>query len=698
MTTFRELADTLPEVGCDTPFADGAIGIARPDGRKAEGGKPTFIEPTLTLRVGDPASAAVVLVAAPAAVGKSMFAEALAVDRHAPLWDLGQFPVGSGTFLGKLTETHGIQGLADVTQKLTRGEYCVVLDALDEGYSLARSDNFEAFLADLAKQVIALAPSRVGVVACGRTDTIELTHLLLEDAGVKCSVMDLDFFSPEAARLFVDLRLDEVGHSAHRQFRGPFEEARGALFELVEAAIATDEVAGGINARSFLGYAPVLIALSDYLKVGNYQPLVKHMTGGMRLGTEGGEGLWRFLERIVLDLLRREQPKLVEKLPADVRALIPNDRLTALYSAEEQCDRLLARASGTSSPVINLPPDALPEYEKSVNETLGEHPFVGDGPEGFSSVVFRDYVMAQTLAAPSAAATARTLAHRRSFKPSPLLVRFFVERTRAQPDTRIHPSDLELMYSSAQAEELQDARAGLIVEQTSEGLDAEIITASGELIEFAVANDAGSPLALGRRIARADVSAPSWPVTIGRSGEEARVGPNVSISCDHITVAAASVRIEARNPDEGVTWQARRVEHLAPDFHLAGASRDGFRLFVSEQPSYPWTGFMSEEDFDGGDEPAMIEAVRELKKLVTRFKPSVVPGGALALPTKILDVLVARGRVSGELYAYAVETGLVEVAGKNALLHPQQFGINVVDIRARRASPALRVYLARYLH
>lgn len=135
-----------------------------------------------------------VLVSAPAAVGKSVFAEALAADRGAPLWDLGQFPVGSGTFLGKLTETHGITSLADVTKDISEGNYVVVLDALDEGYSLARSDNFEAFLTDLAKQLTELAPRRPAVVVCGRTDTIDVTQLLLEDAGLSCSAFSLDFF------------------------------------------------------------------------------------------------------------------------------------------------------------------------------------------------------------------------------------------------------------------------------------------------------------------------------------------------------------------------------------------------------------------------------------------------------------------------------------------------------------------------
>jgi hypothetical protein len=99
-----------------------------------------------------------------------------------------------------------------------------------------------------------------------------------------------------------------------------------------------------------------------------------------------------------------------------------------------------------------------------------------------------------------------------------------------------------------------------------------------------------------------------------------------------------------------------------------------------------------------GSEPELEEALRELKKLSTWFKPGPVRGSAPALPVKIIDVLVARGRVSPDMYEYAVQTGLVTVAGKVCLLHPQQFDMNIVDLRARTVTPPIREYLAGYLH
>jgi hypothetical protein len=692
MLSFRDLADALPAVAPDTPLAALPVGISRPTETDS-----AFVEPTLTVREGDLESAKVILVAAPAAVGKSVFANAIAADRGTLLWNLGEFPVGSGSFLGKLTESHGIGALSSITKELTNGRYCVVLDALDEGYSLARSDNFEGFVLDLAKQVEALAPRGPAIVACGRTDTIDVTNLLLTDSGLDVCVTTLDFFSPAAAQQFVDLQLDKAGHTAHRTFRVPFEAARDALFERVKEAVSTDDEAGDIDPQSFLGYAPVLVALAGYLRVGDYQAL--HQELGVHIQPDSSHnGLWAFLQGIVVDLLKREQPKLVENLPTHVQEAIPSDFLGDLYSPSEQCARLLARVAHTPPPSVDLPPAVLPEYEKSVNETLGEHPFVGAGPEGFASVVFRDYVLAQALAAQVDGSAARRIARTHSFKPSPLLLRFFWEYAKGDQIPLIDVEDIDLLYASAHAEEAGERSASLAVEQNDSGLDVEVITTRGDLMEFTV-RQAADRLPIGPRVARADLRVPAWKVEIGPPGAEALVGPDVTIECDHILISVTSLRITGRDANDAVIWKARTIEHAPGEFHLAGADHERLKIMVAEPPQFPWTGFVSTDQRElEGDQQSLIDAVRELKNLATRFKPGPVSGNAPVLPVRITEVLVARHRISPEMYSYALDTGLITVAGKSCQLHPQQFGMNIVDLRAQRLTPAVEQYLADYLH
>lgn len=690
--SFRELADALPT--STVPAADGIgpVGILRAAERPS-----AFVEPTLTLCDGEIEEAQAVLVAAPAAVGKSAFATALAADRVAPLWNLGSFPVGSGTFLGKLTETHGINALASVTQAITEGRYCLIMDALDEGYSLARSDNFEAFVTDMGKQLGDLGPSGPTVVACGRTDTVDLAALFLNQSGVRTAVLTLDFFAEPAALDFIDLQLDAAGHDSHRRFRVPFEGARDQLFfRMREALQADDDESDGLDARSFLGYAPVLIALSEYLKVGDYQALTREIeTDGV--GT-GGEGLWGFLKGIVEDLLLREQPKLISNLPSDIQGLLGSDDQERLYSPEEQCDRLLARATNTDPPDVDLDVAVLPEYERSVNETLGEHPFVGSGPDGFASVVFRDYVLGRAIATQRGAEGARRIAQQTSFRASPLLLRFAKECAAKEP-AEVNAGDIAVLYASAYAEDgATAAGASLTVEQNAGGLAVEVGTPTGDLIEFAVVDASPTRLQVGPQLRRADLLVPDWPVVLGPAGAEAVVGPDVTIDCRELTVASSSLRIASREASEPVIWIAGSIASSTADFHLAGADRDRLKIAVKEQPGYPWSGFVSADVGDSEPEQADIAgAFRDLRNLTTRFKPGPVSGRAPALPKSILEVLVARGRLSRPMSEFAQESGLVVADGRSCSLHPQQFGMNVVDIRSQRVTSAVEAFLREYL-
>lgn len=692
MTSFRDLADALP---ISTIAAAGGVapgGILRAADRPG-----AFVEPTLTLRDGEFEEAQVVLVAAPAAVGKSAFATALAADRAAPLWNLGSFPVGSGTFLGKLTETHGIGALASVTGEISEGRYCLVMDALDEGYSLARSDNFEAFVTDMGKQLGDLGPSGPTVVACGRTDTVDLAALFLNQSGVRTAVLALDFFAEPAALEFIDLQLDEAGHDSHRRFRVPFEGARDQLFLRMREALQTDgEGPDGLDARSFLGYAPVLIALSEYLRVGDYQALTREIeTNGT--GT-GGEGLWAFLKGIVEDLLLREQPKLISNLPSDIQSLLGSDDQQRLYSPEEQCDRLLARAIGADPPNVQLDAAVLPEYERSVNETLGEHPFVGSGPDGFASVVFRDYVLGRAIATHRGAEDARRIARQTSFRASPLLLRFAKECATKEP-AEVSACDIDVLYTSAYAEDGATATgASLTVEQTAGGLAVDVGTPTGDLIEFAVVDASPTRIQVGPQLRRADLIVPDWPVVLGPAGAEAVVGPDVTIDCRELTVTSSNLRIASREASEPVIWVAGSISSSAADFHLAGADRERLKIAVREQPGYPWSGFVSTDIGNSEPEQADIAgAFRDLKNLTTRFKPGPVSGRAPALPKSILEVLVARGRVSRSMSEFAQKSGLVVTNGRSCFLHPQQFGMNVVDIRSQRVTAAVEAFLWEYL-
>ena len=278
------------------------------------------------------------------------------------------------------------------------------------------------------------------------------------------------------------------------------------------------------------------------------------------------------------------------------------------------------------------------------------------------------------------------------------MLRFVKECASGQP-AEIDAADIDVLYASAHAEDgAGDAGATLSVDQGGSGLEVEIGTPTGDLIEFAAPHQSPGEIRLGPQLRRADIFAPDWSVVVGPPGAEAVIGPDVTITCSDLSVASSSLRIGSRDASDPVIWIAGSVTHSLGDFHLAGADHDRLKIAVENQPQYPWTGFVSTDLVsDEPEEVAIANAFRDLKNLATRFKPGPVAGKAPALPTAIIEVLVARGRVSKEMYGFAGASGLVTRDGRSSLLHPQQFGMNIVDIRSQRLTPEVESFLRDFI-
>ena len=109
---------------------------------------PTFkLETTTTLGV----SPSVVLLSAPAAMGKSAVAKALAYELQAPLWNLSKFTLGEGTLTGIPRRYFGGTQFNDVESRLRSGSFLYILDALDEARARP-GQGFESFLEDLCEE------------------------------------------------------------------------------------------------------------------------------------------------------------------------------------------------------------------------------------------------------------------------------------------------------------------------------------------------------------------------------------------------------------------------------------------------------------------------------------------------------------------------------------------------------------------
>ncbi len=118
-----------------------------------------FVPPTVSAEYFSeghlPLTCEVVILTAPAAVGKSTLARGLCSSVGIPLLDLARVRVATHSLRGILSAEMGPDG----PLKLQKGEVCIVVDALDEGRLLSGDKNLEEFLVTAFQLLLETRPS-----------------------------------------------------------------------------------------------------------------------------------------------------------------------------------------------------------------------------------------------------------------------------------------------------------------------------------------------------------------------------------------------------------------------------------------------------------------------------------------------------------------------------------------------------------
>jgi hypothetical protein len=231
----------------------------------------------------EPAKPCVIVIEAAGAVGKSAAALALAERLNWPLVDAAQAQVGSYSLTGLIYDAFGFDSsfLADVSRGMTG----VIVDALDEAHLRAGTTNFEAFLDNVRK----LAGSgnglhRPNLVLFSRPDTANLVRTYFAEKSTPIATGAIEFFTYPQACAFIASYLDAQNerhpgpgrfYDVARKHPGPFDAMRDKRIREVASALTSSVVLDPSDQwselDSFLGYAPVLSVLAEYLAVSNPQ-------------------------------------------------------------------------------------------------------------------------------------------------------------------------------------------------------------------------------------------------------------------------------------------------------------------------------------------------------------------------------------------------------------------------------------------
>lgn len=698
LTDFLDHVADGSGIGSVSHDIEGVYRVARPPD--------AYIIPTVSPVEGPfppPDPRGLVLLSASAAVGKSAAAAYIAATRHGLLMDLAQLQVGHGTVAGTLVNALGASEGSAFFERLGQGKDLLVLDALDETQIRSGERNFQAFLNDIVR----FARDHVGppsILLLARNETAEWIHLNFADEGVGLPWVAVDFFDQPRALEFIERRLDATserhGTPPHRQHYDAFCEAREALFRLIVETVYTPDAAETWTPelQQFLGYAPVLEVLTQYLRTANYGKLVVEISSWRTHGGYSGSQ-WRLLRELVEKILDREQDKFSNQVWNQMAPYLLNSATgkAAFYTPDEQCARLLA-VMRVEVPLPQLPA-SLPEevrgaYEEAARTAISNHPFLLDQRE-FVNVVFRDYVFAKTLhdriAPPRALTAVRVIMRGVGYRESPLFAAFF---SSLSPNTSlvVAAEDVGLIYESASSYQTPENPVLLYVaanEEKTLGMLGEIKRKEPALV-FTI-DHLEEGISFPSRLRHAVVAVETL-VDLGGRGENFVLGPDVLLAARELTISAKQLSINT-NTTSSVDLVAMQYEDSGDlELRIIGAGSVGASL---PEKRFPWAGKVEDVDFVLAG-PAQNEFA-EFRRIIMRFRGG--QSGSLNVYRDLMDNFVLQGNpTASAIMLQLVEEGVVDIErdfyriGAQAM---QEFGLSYVDIRQGRFNDNVSAFLAR---
>ena len=330
--------------------------------------------------------AEVLIIKAPAAVGKSITARYLSAKKNAPFLNLAKVAVGTGSLQGLVSDYR-----QDGRQAFHSGQLPIIVDALDEGRLLSGDNSLEAFLSSAVAflQTDRSTSTNPKLVLLGREESAELSQFIIsvEDQNITTATLRMDFFGKDAATELIDLyarrelkRLHEIGDLTDEDYgrRGhilvgePMKRLKDAYFSAIERAL---EVQSGYlwtenRGRTFAGYAPVLASIGTLLASVNNPIVVTN-----RLTAANTREAWEVIDTVIQEILQREKSKLTNKLVdlevVPENAYDPNEQLYYLVQILGDCRSL----TPTRSVRFNNERDSALYMEK-VSQLCEEHPFI----------------------------------------------------------------------------------------------------------------------------------------------------------------------------------------------------------------------------------------------------------------------------------------------------------------------------------
>ncbi|MFJ5176097.1 hypothetical protein ACIP68_19975 [Streptomyces griseoviridis] len=672
--------------------------------------KENYVIPEIrTTHASDPVTPSLILITAPAAVGKTTAACYLSHTLRAPIVDLSTLHVGSNALEGALWKSMSPGKAGNYVEEMKGGHATLIIDALDEAEIRSGQSNFQAFLRDVAETASDMS-GKPAIILLSRAESARSLTELFKERNLQYSHFEILPFGRTQAETYLDSRMVEVYAAAgkeavHRRYLTPYEKARDILFSLLASVISdgSSEIWEDSSVRDFLGYAPVLDVAAEFLAVDNFTTLHRDFSP-----SEAAEGTahWHLVAQVIDHLLVREQEKFVTQFIETTEFKSFGDRRlsAALYAPEEQCTRLLEYVENIPTSVelpAHLPERLRDPYELAVSAQLVNHPFLR-GSEWFN-VIFRDYVTARSLASVTTAGDSGTTIRSRllssDWKHSPMFAYFThaLTRDKGMSVSTCHSELFGALYESFKSMCGAGDTLYFTAGRTGNRLFASYAVSSKRQDEMILSMgplgfasyEGNLTLTFPRELSHAEIyEVPE--VILGGEGSSFKFGPSVYIACHDLLVMARDVQVFGTG-GESETPVLLNVANLISE-NVKIRVESSRLLVLCDELSYPWTQYQKKLN------PSKLRSnaregsalYLELRRIVLRFKDAKKGEAALFQPF-VDNLVIGENRRARTALDFLQSIGCVELRNSMYLLDLTEFaklGISRPQLRELEISEA----------
>jgi hypothetical protein len=677
-----------------------------------------FVAPDLEHRtdISEPPQGQVILITAPAAVGKTTFASQLAHELNCPIWDLSKAPsIGSGALDGQMSANFGREAAAKFLTLAEQGEACILIHALDEARIRITESTFSDFLRSIS-EIVRKSP-RCACIVLGRKQVIEDAWLYFSVNGVTTPIYEICYFDKPKSIRFLDNYVSKFGPEqagARQAFHQAYDRARDSILEAIEKSVPEEKAA------DFIGYAPVLMAIARALsEETNFHAVSSRWSGGVS-SSDGGP--ISIVASLIVDILFREQSKYILNAPADVKFAISGSPAPDVYSPREQEYRILCymlnRDDLARQFSVSLPSDISESYEESSGSLLREHPFLAEGTRAAANVIFKDYLYAVVLN--EGGDFAEEILKRASEfddRPSPLLFEFYFRSGEREVEREIDARHIGILYDSALGSETIDKNVQFSIETIERGYprkillkgtfeffteeDAETIT-HPRVVQFVA--DPIDNLEFSRVLSHADIDVDNGLQLVSPSKEFEFIG-DVWISAGNVDFDVDTIVVRPHRAERSSENANPTVTSIIAGTVTGKVSRPpkvygSLQVEFPGSDRYPWIKFKSNISVGGSTGNDYERSERILRRIITAFR-SHSRGSLARFKDKIESERVSRGTLGKCLLGMLISDRILRLEGKFYYLDPAQcsnrLGVTYYDLKNRALTEKARGYLDSFL-